>query len=119
MRVVRPGFHASVYTVVRAVPAGTVTTYGDVGTALGSPRVARHVGWALAALTDDSVPWHRVVNASGRISFKGDTPRAVLQRARLEAEGIHFASSGRIEDFGVLRTQARDALLEAFSDAPG
>jgi hypothetical protein len=43
----------------------------------------------------------------------------VLQRARLEAEGIRFADSGRIEDFGVLRTAARDALLEAFSDAPG
>ena len=118
MRVVRPGFHASVYDVVRSVPAGTVTTYGDVGAALGSPRVARHVGWALAALTDDSVPWHRVVNASGRISFKGDTPRAVLQRARLEAEGLVFTSSGRIERSSTLRLTARDALLEAISDAP-
>ena len=112
MRVVRPGFHASVYSVVRAVPEGTVTTYGDVATALGSPRVARHVGWALAALQDEDVPWHRVINATGRISFKGDTPRAVLQRAKLEAEGIRFAPSGRVEAFRELREAARDALLQ-------
>ncbi|MFT4623449.1 MAG: methylated-DNA-protein-cysteine methyltransferase-like protein [Myxococcota bacterium] len=113
MRVVRPGFNAAVYAVVRRVPAGTVTTYGDVGAALGSPRVARHVGFALAALRDDDVPWHRVINATGRISFKGETPRAELQRFRLEAEGVRFAPSGRVEDFATLRIQARDALLDA------
>ncbi len=102
-RVVGPGFHAAVYAVVRTVPVGRVTTYGAVAAALGSPRVARHVGWALAALRDEDVPWHRVINAAGRISFKGDTPRAVLQRARLEAEGVPFDASGRIDlrAFGV------------------
>ncbi len=55
--------------------------------------------WALAALKEPGVPWHRVVNARGRISFKGDTPRGVLQRARLEDEGICFAPSGRILQF--------------------
>ena len=48
-RVVTPGFHERVFEVVRLVPDGFVTTYGDVATHLGSPRVARHVGWALAA----------------------------------------------------------------------
>lgn len=96
-RVVGPGFHEQVYRVVAGVPAGWVTTYGDVAAALGSPRVARHVGWALASLQDDQVPWHRVINAQGRISFKGDTPRAVLQRALLEREGIGFTRTGRID----------------------
>ena len=82
---------------VREVPAGRVTTYGDVASALGSPRVARHVGWALAALRDADVPWHRVINAKGMISFKGDTPRAELQRHRLEAEGVRFDARGRVE----------------------
>jgi len=89
-RVVSTGFHARVYAVVRTVPAGHVTTYGDVAAALGSPRVARHVGWALAALRDDDVPWHRVINARGRISYRGDTGRGELQRSRLEDEGIAF-----------------------------
>lgn len=89
-KVVTPGFHARVYAVVRTVPEGCVTTYGDVASALGSPRVARHVGWALSALTDDSVPWHRVINAKGEISGRGDLGRADLQRHLLEAEGVTF-----------------------------
>jgi methylated-DNA-protein-cysteine methyltransferase-like protein len=89
-RVVKEGFHARVYARVKEVPAGFVTTYGDVAAALGSPRVARHVGWALAALTDEETPWHRVINAKGRISFRGDTGRGELQRALLEEEGVVF-----------------------------
>lgn len=96
-RVVTEGFHARVYDVVRAVPAGHVTTYGDVAAALGSPRVARHVGWALAALRDEDVPWHRVINAQGTISYRGDVGRGALQRARLEAEGVTFDARGRVE----------------------
>ncbi|MCB9672317.1 MAG: MGMT family protein [Alphaproteobacteria bacterium] len=89
-RVVSPGFHARVYARVREVEPGYVTTYGDVAAALGTPRVARHVGWALSALDDDSTPWHRVINSQGRISYRGDTGRGELQRALLEAEGIVF-----------------------------
>lgn len=99
-RVVTEGFHARVYDVVRQVPPGRVTTYGDVATVLGSPRVARHVGWALASLSDDQepgVPWHRVINAKGTISFRGDTWRAEEQRARLEAEGVAFDEAGRVD----------------------
>jgi methylated-DNA-protein-cysteine methyltransferase related protein len=95
-RVVTPGFHGRVYAVVREVPAGKVTTYGDVATALGSPQVARHVGWALAALREDDVPWHRVINAQGMLSFRGDTGRCALQRALLEQEGVVFDARGRV-----------------------
>lgn len=90
-RVVTPGFHERVFAAVRLVPEGRVTTYGDVATHLGSPRVARHVGWALAALPEDTdVPWHRVVNARGRVSHRGDFVRAELQIRRLEMEGVPF-----------------------------
>lgn len=89
-KVVTPGFHARVYAVVQQVPEGCVATYGDVASALGSPRVARHVGWALAALKDETVPWHRVINAKGQISGRGELGRAQLQRQLLEDEGIEF-----------------------------
>jgi len=98
--VVGPGFHRQVWDVVRQVPAGCVTTYGDVATILGSPRVARHVGWALAALTPEeepTVPWHRVINAQGRISHRGDFLRPEEQIARLEAEGVVFDERGRCD----------------------
>lgn len=96
-KVVSAGFHERVYAVVSRVPLGFVVTYGDVATVLGSPRVARHVGWALAALRDEAVPWHRVINAKGTISGRGDTARASQQRARLEAEGAHFDEQGRLD----------------------
>lgn len=96
-RIVGPGLHQTVFDLVRQVPAGRVTTYGDVAGLLGSRRVARHVGYALAGLTDPSVPWHRVINAGGRISFKGDTVRGIQQRALLEAEGIEFDAQDRVD----------------------
>ena len=96
-RIVGPGFYGRVYEVVRTVPAGFVTTYGDVATVLGSPRVARHVGYALAAQGAPDVPWHRVINAQGAISFRGDEVRATLQRKRLAAEGVVFNAAGKVE----------------------
>lgn len=94
-RVVSPGFHARVYAVVRQVPAGFVTTYGQVATLLGSPRVARHVGFALAALSPDHepVPWHRVINSQGRISHRDDAD----QQRMLEDEGVSFDERGRVD----------------------
>jgi len=106
-RIVGPGFHERVYAVVRRVPRGRLTTYGDVATLLGSPRVARHVGWALAALREGGgspdVPWHRVVNGRGRISHRGDVWRAEDQALRLAGEGVAFDPAGRIVDFAERR----------------
>jgi methylated-DNA-protein-cysteine methyltransferase-like protein len=103
-RVCKPGFHARVAAAVRLVPPGRVTTYGDVAGVLGSPRVARQVGWALAALPPGSdVPWQRVINAQGRISHRGDPQRPGEQQRLLEAEGVCFAVSGRVVDFPQLR----------------
>ena len=75
------------YEVIRCIPAGSVATYGQIADLAGRPRQARQVGYALAALSEDDLPWHRVVNARGMIS-----PRASghqdFQRILLEDEGI-------------------------------
>ena len=103
-KVVGPGFRGRVYAKVREVPPGAVTTYGDVAGALGSRRVARHVGFALSALPPDTdVPWHRVINGQGRISVRGDSVRADVQRTRLLREGIAFDPRGRVVDFAAVR----------------
>jgi methylated-DNA-protein-cysteine methyltransferase-like protein len=103
-RVVKPGFRDDVARVVERVPAGCLTTYGDVAAALGAKNVARHVGWALAALPHGTdVPWHRVVNSQGRISLRADGPGGDVQRLRLEAEGIEIDESGRIAGFRSVR----------------
>jgi methylated-DNA-protein-cysteine methyltransferase related protein len=64
---------------VRAVPAGLVTTYGDL--APGAPRFA---GSVLAQCHDPNVPWQRVVRADGSLAKGG------RQRRLLEAEGVPF-----------------------------
>ena len=87
-----------VYRVVRRIPAGRVASYGQIAALAGMPRAARQVGYALHALDAESgVPWHRVVNAQGRISERGPSVIVALQRSRLEAEGIVFAAGGRID----------------------
>lgn len=83
--------------VIRRIPPGFVLTYGKVAEAAGLPRRARLVGQVLSRspLADD-VPWHRVVNAAGRISLRGgEGPR--LQARRLTAEGVAVNSRGRIK----------------------
>lgn len=96
--IVKFGFRQGVITLVRSIPLGHVSTYGDIATMLGSPRAARQVGFALAGLGEDTdVPWHRVINAQGRISFRGDDLRGILQRKLLEIDGIKFDERGKID----------------------
>lgn len=85
-----------IYTVVARIPKGKVATYGQVAALAGFPRHARQVGYALAALEDERLPWHRVMNAKGEVS-----PRAIpgvehLQRKRLEKEGVRFNRMGKV-----------------------
>jgi methylated-DNA-protein-cysteine methyltransferase related protein len=84
---------ADVYQLVRTIPRGKVTTYGAIAQALGMPHGARQIGWAMA-VCDDSVPAHRVVNASGSLS--GHRGGVELRRALLEEEGVEFDAAGRI-----------------------
>jgi methylated-DNA-protein-cysteine methyltransferase-like protein len=86
-----------VYRVVRRIPPGKVATYGQVARILGMPRGARTVGWALRATPEGSdVPWQRVVNAKGAISFTPGGYAASVQQALLEEEGVVF-EQGRID----------------------
>jgi methylated-DNA-protein-cysteine methyltransferase related protein len=90
------GTHARIYAVVRRIPRGRVATYGQVATLAGFSGQARLVGYALAALESEAVPWHRVVNARGEISPRATPGYEAMQRALLETEGIAF-SGNRIE----------------------
>lgn len=92
-RHVSPTLQARIFLVVRQIPAGKVSTYGDIASIVGD-CTARMVGYAMAA-ANETVPWHRVINAQGKISLRGGDG-AERQRARLEEEGIHFSSEGKI-----------------------
>jgi len=89
------GSYSRIYDVVRRVPRGRVATYGQVARLACIPNGARQVGYALHALHDGPpIPWHRVVNALGGISLRGES--AARQRRRLEREGVRFDAGGRI-----------------------
>ena len=92
------GSWSRIYAVVRRIPRGRVATYGQVAELAGLPRQARLVGYALSGLAGGStVPWHRVVNAQGRVSARSDGPGGtLLQRVMLESEGVAFGPGGRL-----------------------
>jgi methylated-DNA-protein-cysteine methyltransferase-like protein len=76
-----------VYELVKKVPRGRVTTYGEIARALRLRGGARAAGHAMAACPSGlGIPWHRVVGAGGRLLIR--EPHAALQRRLLETEGI-------------------------------
>ena len=93
-----PSSWARIYAVVRQIPAGRVATYGQVAELAGLAGQARLVGYTLSALPETStLPWHRVINAQGRVSARSSgAGGTVVQRLRLEAEGVEFGPGGRV-----------------------
>lgn len=86
-----------IWQVVSMIPAGKVATYGQVARLAGIPSHARYVGTTLSRLPPQSrLPWHRVVNASLKISDRGGRSVA-RQRGQLEGEGVLFIGK-RIAD---------------------
>lgn len=80
-----------VWGTAKAIPRGRVTTYGQLAAAAGFPRAARLAGFALKNTPPGmTLPWHRVLNAQGKISFAPRSKPWREQRRRLEAEGIVF-----------------------------
>ena len=97
-------FFERVYDVVREIPKGKVTTYGQIATILGHPSCSRAVGYALHANPhpwenggDLAVPCHRVVNRFGEVSSAFAFGGRDVQRKMLEEEGIAFNKDGKVD----------------------
>lgn len=93
------GFFQRVYGVVRRIPRGSVTTYGQIARMIGEPRKARYVGFAMHASPGvaGGVPCHRVVFADGSLAPGFAFGGAVEQRRMLEEEGVAFLPSGKVD----------------------
>jgi methylated-DNA-protein-cysteine methyltransferase-like protein len=93
-----------IYAAVRRIPKGRVSTYGAIARVAGLAGRARQVGYALSALpAGTNVPWHRVINAQGRLSLERSASGAgITQRVRLVREGVVVDAAGRVslEKFG-------------------
>jgi methylated-DNA-protein-cysteine methyltransferase related protein len=107
-----------ILAAVRRIPRGKVCTYGDVAEVAGLPRRARLVGTVLRQTSGRGLPWYRVINAGGRISFPVGSDAYARQRHKLEAEGVVFAG-GRVDlrRYGwPARDQQLDELLWKISE---
>jgi methylated-DNA-protein-cysteine methyltransferase related protein len=89
-----------VYALVKKIPRGRVTTYGELAKALRLPGGARAVGYAMAACPNGrGIPWHRVIGAGGKVRMP--EPHASLQRRLLGAEKVEMdVSRVDLERFG-------------------
>ena len=102
----RVAFNHQVWEIVEGIPKGKVTTYGRIAAMIPKPRgvgvrhfraaKARWVGQAMAHCPGD-LPWHRVINSQGTISIRSGNDHHILQRQRLESEGLVFDGRGRID----------------------
>ncbi len=91
-----------IWQIVASIPKGKVATYGQIARFAGYPNHARYVGSTLKKLPKDSkIPWFRVLNAQGRLSFSEGSDAYKRQQKLLLKEGVVF-KSGRVvlRDFG-------------------
>jgi methylated-DNA-protein-cysteine methyltransferase-like protein len=102
---VAPGENPAVqayWDVVAMIPAGKVSTYGEVARMAGFPGRARQVGYALRLMPPNmNLPWHRVVGAGGRIVFPTSSSLFREQARRLRSEGVKV-TRGRVDTLALL-----------------
>jgi methylated-DNA-protein-cysteine methyltransferase related protein len=88
--------YQKIWNVVSTIPSGKVASYGQVARLAGLPKHARLVGTALGAAPAGKLPWHRVINSQGRISFPPNSSGYREQRKRLRLEGV-LVVKGRVD----------------------
>ena len=90
-----------VYELLKKIPAGKVTTYGDLAKALGNPSASRIVGKILGQNPNPiQVPCHRVVMSNGKLG--GYAYGSAKKRGLLEKEGLSF-TNGIVSEFTKVR----------------
>lgn len=91
-------FFERVYDFVKRIPSGKVASYGDVARAIGQPRAARQVGWALHSNPQPGiVPCHRVVFADGKLTDGFAFGGREVQKALLVSEGVEFCEEYKVD----------------------
>lgn len=91
-------FSRSVMAFVRKIPKGKVASYGQIARLAGKPNGARGVGWILNSSAEaHDLPWQRVLNSKGKISFPKKSDEYKLQKSLLKKEGIEFLGDGSID----------------------
>lgn len=81
--------YSLIYEMVKKIPKGRVSTYGQIACLLGKPRAARVVGNALHVNPDpEHIPCYRIVNYKGELAKAFAFGGIEEQKTRLEKDGI-------------------------------
>jgi len=85
--------YVKIWKAVQAIPYGKVACYGQIADLAGLPGKARLVGKALGKVPDNGyqgevVPWYRVINSQGKISFPTESEYFAKQRCLLQDEQV-------------------------------
>jgi methylated-DNA-protein-cysteine methyltransferase-like protein len=80
---------AKIWHIVAMIPAGKISSYGKIADYAGLPKRARYVSKALKSAPEHlSLPWHRVLNSQGQISFEKNSAAFQEQMELLRIEGV-------------------------------
>ena len=91
-------FSKKVIQLIQKIPVGKVATYGQIAMLAGSPRGARGVSWILHSSSHlHKLPWQRVINSKGRISFAFGTKKYHEQKNKLHKEGVEISEEGLVD----------------------
>jgi len=91
-------FSKQVIAVIKKVPKGKVATYKQVAALSGKPHAVRAIAWILHSSSKaHKLPWQRILNAQGKISFPPTTLNYKKQKSLLQKEGVQFLENGRID----------------------
>lgn len=91
-------FSKKVIQMILKIPSGKVATYKQIAELAGKPQGSRGVSWILhSCSTTYKLPWHRVLNSQGRISFDPGSRNYREQKRKLEKEGVEFSADGKLD----------------------
>lgn len=91
-------FSKKVIAAIKKIPKGKVATYGQIAKLAGKPQGSRGVAWLLNSSSQaHGLPWQRVINSQGKISFPLYSDGYLRQRGLLEREGVEFVDSGAVD----------------------
>ena len=98
----KPNNQQRICQVVQLIPKGKVSSYGVIADLAGLPKRARFVSTALRKTSKtQELPWHRVLNAQGKISIPNGSPLYQIQWELLEIEGVLVKNGkGDLKRFG-------------------
>jgi len=90
-------FTKKVLQKISQIPKGKVATYKQIAGLAGKPQGSRGVAWILhSCSTTYKLPWHRVLNAQGKISFEKNSSNFRRQKKKLESEGVILNPEGQL-----------------------